>query len=824
MKYYYQVKSVFLLIFLLVAMNGVAQISIISGKITDSRKNVLPAVSIYIKGTSTGTTSNNEGQYRILLKPGHYDLVFSLIGFKTIVKTIDLVSGETVTDLELSENTYNLNEVTVHAEREDPARRIMRNVISRREFFNNQVAAYSCQVYIKGIQKLRNAPKRFLGTDVQTELKSIGLDSGKRGILYLSESVSKLKVKKPGSVHEEMISSKVSGNNRSFSFNQASDLMVNFYQNRIDLTNITPRQFISPLADNGFSMYRYKLIGKTQNPGHQIFRIQVIPRRKGANLFQGLLFIQDSSWNLQAVDLRIADQSKIELLDTLQIRQQYIEPRQGVFVLSTIEFRFSYSIFKFKGYGSYLELLNNYELNPVFTTRDFPADILHIERNANTKDSTYWNSIRTELLTKEELADYKKKDSIFTAHNTRRYQDSTDHEHNRFKPQSLLLGQTFHNKFKKNSLTIAPALTVISYNTVEGLAFSPDVSFTQNTSDTSSYTIGGNLRYGFVNKRFNPSAHISREFNLLHHTVLSLAGGYAMKDQNRLGGVDALYNTFQTVSEKHNPLKLYERHFIKIDYSTDITRQINLGAGFEYASRLPLTNKAFAYLTGSKLKNFTANDPFSPPGNQLAFQANRALTIHFGARVDFGEKFVVRPDMIIPQGSAYPTLFVDYRTGIPGFFGSSPNYSLMSLRVSQNNIEAASFGRFNYSLSGGSFFSHKRLEYLDYQHFTSSSSTLFERAESFEILNSYRYSASRYFMHIHAEENFMGSILGKIPLLRQLKLEEIAGISYMKNDQLLNYTEIYAGIQKFGLRASYTLGFLPEGRHIHGFTLNLGGF
>ena len=824
MKFYNNIKSIFFVVFLLAAFTVMAQNASISGKITDSKNLSLTSVAVYIKGTSTGTTSNGEGRYHILLRPGHYDLVFALIGFKTFVKSIDLGAGETILDLVLPENTYNLNEVTVRAEREDPARRIMRNVIARRDFYTNQVHAYSCQVYIKGIQKLRNAPKSFLGTDVQGELKNMGLDSGKRGILYLSESVSRLKVKKPGSIHEEMISSKVSGNNSSFSFNQASDLMVNFYQNRIDLTNITPRQFISPLADNGFSMYRYKLIGKTENLGHQTFRIQVIPRRKGANLFQGLLYIQDSSWNIQSLDLRIADQSKIDLLDTLQIRQQFIEPATGVFVLSTVEFRFSYSIFKFKGYGSYLESLSNYTLNPKFTVKDFPPDILQVVKNANAKDSTYWNSIRAVPLTHEEIADYKKKDSIFTVHNTRRYQDSIDHKRNRLTPSSLLLGQTFTNKFKKRSFNIAPFFTVVSYNTVEGLAFSPDLSFTQNTTDTSSYTIGADLRYGFINRRFNPSARFSREFSSLRHTFLSIEGGFAVKDQNRLGGVDPFYNTVQTVFEKRNPLKLYERHFIKVDYSTDLTRQINFVGGLEFARRIPLANTAYAYLTGSKFKIFSANNPFSPPGNQLAFQANQAFNIHLGARINFGEKFVVRPDMIIPQGSDYPTLFIDDRAGIPGVLGSSPNYNLLSFRVAQNNIEASSFGRFNYSVSGGSFLSHQNLQYLDYQHFTSSSSTLFERAESFEILNSYRYSASRYFVHVHAEENFMGGLFAKIPILRKLNLQELAGISYMKNDELLNYTELYAGLQKFGFRAGFTFGFLPGGKHINGFTLNIGGF
>ena len=70
-----------------------------------------------------------------------------------------------------------------------------------------------------------------MGFDVQKAARENGLDSNRRGIVYLSESESKYSFQKPNNSHEELISSKVSGSNRAFSYNRASDLKVDFYEN-----------------------------------------------------------------------------------------------------------------------------------------------------------------------------------------------------------------------------------------------------------------------------------------------------------------------------------------------------------------------------------------------------------------------------------------------------------------------------------------------------------------------------------------------------------------------------------------------------------------
>jgi len=81
--------------------------------------------------------------------------------------------------------------------------------------------------------------------------------------------VSKLSYRYPDEVREEMISSKVSGRNKSFSFNRAAGLLFNFYENLIDLGDIGQRGFVSPVAANALFYYHYRYEGefvKTASP------------------------------------------------------------------------------------------------------------------------------------------------------------------------------------------------------------------------------------------------------------------------------------------------------------------------------------------------------------------------------------------------------------------------------------------------------------------------------------------------------------------------------------------------------------------------------
>ena len=83
----------------------------VSGKVTDSKGNPLPGVTVFVKGTVVGTSTNNKGEYTIPLgEIKDASLVFSFIGMKS--QEI-IVGTKTVIDVKMLETTSDLDEVVV---------------------------------------------------------------------------------------------------------------------------------------------------------------------------------------------------------------------------------------------------------------------------------------------------------------------------------------------------------------------------------------------------------------------------------------------------------------------------------------------------------------------------------------------------------------------------------------------------------------------------------------------------------------------------------------------------------------------------------------
>ena len=83
------------------------------GKITsDDEPSGQPVVTIRVGGTNTGTTSDFDGNYKLDLEDGEYDLVFSFVSYKT--DTIHLiVAGETTYNHVMQSQSLDLDVVSV---------------------------------------------------------------------------------------------------------------------------------------------------------------------------------------------------------------------------------------------------------------------------------------------------------------------------------------------------------------------------------------------------------------------------------------------------------------------------------------------------------------------------------------------------------------------------------------------------------------------------------------------------------------------------------------------------------------------------------------
>lgn len=91
----------------------------LSGYVNDSETGEgMISATVLVKGSGTGTTSNEYGFYSLSLPPGTYTIEWSFVGFQSVEETIELQSDITK-NVEIGFSETVLNEVLVTGEKED---------------------------------------------------------------------------------------------------------------------------------------------------------------------------------------------------------------------------------------------------------------------------------------------------------------------------------------------------------------------------------------------------------------------------------------------------------------------------------------------------------------------------------------------------------------------------------------------------------------------------------------------------------------------------------------------------------------------------------
>lgn len=112
-------KIKFLLITLFVCSIALAQTKgTITGVLTDKEANnaTLPFANAAIKGSTVGTTTDENGKYTFSVAAGNYTLVFSFLGYENVEVPITVKAGETITiNKALGSGSYKLEDVVVKA-------------------------------------------------------------------------------------------------------------------------------------------------------------------------------------------------------------------------------------------------------------------------------------------------------------------------------------------------------------------------------------------------------------------------------------------------------------------------------------------------------------------------------------------------------------------------------------------------------------------------------------------------------------------------------------------------------------------------------------
>jgi hypothetical protein len=778
----------------------------VGGKVKDAMGEALPFVNIYVKGSNRSTTSNTQCQYALDLPDGKHELVFRMVGYKSQTVEIELKGTPIEKNIVLLEETYNLKEVTIKGDGEDPAYQVIRNAIKKRKYHLEQVNTFSCDVYIKGVQKVTKYPKKIMGIEIDPE----GDIDTATGIVYLSESVSKFYFRQPDKIREEMVSSKVSGNNRAFSYNRASDMLFNFYQNIIEVGGLSERGFVSPINNNALFYYRYKLEGTFFENGEMINKIKVIPKRKNDPCFSGYIYIIENTWKIHSTELRLTKDAQIDFVDTLNIIQVHFPVNKDVWMVLSNKFEFTFNVLGIQGNGIYLGVNANYVIDPELPKKFFGPEEMKIQENANQKDSGYWQDTRPVPLTPEEVRDYQKRDSLEKIRTSKPYLDSVDRISNKITLGKLFIaGYTYNQRYKKREFYFSPMARNVRFNTVRGFNAGIETGLEKQLEKNREYDLDLAVYYGFSDRALTYEAGWNFLYNPSRFSRIIIKAGQTQPQYNEDSPIGPLVNSFYSLLAEQNFAKYFQKSFVYAEHDFEIINGLYVKTGFEYAERSPLFNTTQYTWRNLAKREYTSNDPLDPDDNFFpGFATNRIFKVEGSVRIRFGQKYYTRPNQKILLGSKYPTLSLSYSKAIPGVLGSEMDFDEIRVSV-RDRVKLKLLGTSRYSVSVGKFFSSKTMEFMDSHHFGGNQTIYSDfRLAQFNLLDYYAYSTNDAYIEAHLEHRFGGFILNKFPLIRKLKLSEIGGVHYLSSPSLPQYLEVYFGLEKLRIvRVDFVMAF-----------------
>ncbi|SCY64558.1 DUF5686 and carboxypeptidase regulatory-like domain-containing protein [Flavobacterium caeni] len=776
---------------------SVAVFAQVKGVVSDEKGNPLPFVSIYIDGSYIGTTTNEKGEYELMAKPSKYILVFQYLGYKTqrIKHVIDHLPKKV--NVTMVEEQITLNEVVIDRNH-NPADEVIRKAIASKKENSEQTAKYSADFYSRGIFRIKDAPKKILGQkfDAFDEV----LDSTRSGILYLSETISKIEYQKPDKLKETIIASKVSGNDNGFSFNNAASADFDFYENYIALqTNV-----VSPIANNAFNYYKYKLEGTFFEGKHQINKIKVTPKRMSEPAMEGYIYIVEDSWALFATDLKIrGNQMQMPVLNEMTLKQSYIyNDHSKIWVKNTQTLDFIAGIFNTKFTGRFTYVFSNYRLDPAFTKQTFGAEVLRFADDANKKENAFWDRVRPVPLTEEESNDYIKKDALQVKKKSQVYLDSIDAKGNKFGWLDPITGYSYKNSYRKWELGYDGLLMGIGFNTVQGFNFNTGLYFTRRDEEKRTYsTIRADFNYGLDEKRFRATASYINRFSNTNFSELRVSGGSSVAQFNENNPIGRIVNSISTLFFKDNYMKLFEKNFAKASFGREFFNGFHATAGIEYSERKPLWNHTEQVIIQDTNDWYTSNNPRAPNDHFTpAIVKHNLIKANVLARYTFGQKYWTRPDgKFRLSDDKYPVVYAGYEKG---FGGSESKYDFdhVHARVTYD-VTLGNKGNLGMNLKAGKFFNADNIAFVDYKHFNGNLThigTADRYLNVFNLLPYYTASTNDAYFEAHAEHDDQGYIMNKLPLLNKLKSTLVLGYHHLSVPDRSPYHEFTAGLDNLG--------------------------
>ena len=819
----------------------------IRGVVKTAKGEPLAYAAIAVKGTNLGTMANSDGRYELVLAPGRYEIIFQYLGFKNIVKTVEVDNDFKTLDANLEEQALNINEVKIGSKSEDPAYTIMRRAIAKARFHALQVETYSARAYIKTTGVATSIP--FFA---EKALKKEGIEEGRP---ILNESVNEITFRQPNNYKQRVISTRNSLDNSAPSPN--AFVLASFY-------DPTVGDAVSPLSPKALGYYKFEYQGSFREGDLEVNKIKVIPRSYGEGVFKGQIYIIENTWAIHSLNL----QTTVQSLD-VDVKQVF-NPVQDIWMPTNLQFHFGGSMMGFSGEFNYVISMNykSLKVNPAFketvtvldekfekpdndlSKKDLRTkklselaaqqkafstkqlrkmmkeyekqdknerkaqnedvnvvrnDSISVDSMAHKRNDEFWKEIRTIPLTELETKSYRHSDSLRVVKEIKIKADSSKAKRDSTKVDfmGVMAGRTFKLS-KKWVLEYQGPLNPqnLTYNTVDGYVVESNFNFKRQFNRDNAFYLKPLARYAFGREAFSGTVATGWQGR---RRGLSLTGGRYVSQFNANNPISPNVNTTATLWFENNFMKIYEKDFGRLSfYYARLADVFSIAGSLEYGRRYELENleNARPWIRWNQFA-FTPNAPYNQEYSDhlkaaesyYRFSPHEALTFDFSLTWRPGQRYRLYNGRKRYLNNKNPSVIFHYSKGIPNVANSVSDFDLAEVTLRQD-VQTGVRSELHYSFSAGAFLNNRNAFLMDYKHFLGNQSFVQygDAFTTFRALPYYRFSTSERYLEAHIVNESRRLLLTRIPFIRLAGLKENLMIHYLQTPTISPYAELGYGL------------------------------
>lgn len=736
----------------------------VSGVVIDESNYPVPYANVVFKNSAKGTITDENGVFYLESGNSYNTIQVSFVGYETA--EIVLKNAVNYKMKVLLKEGNQLSAVNIYSgkqsKKNNPAVDILKKIWQHKR--SNGVKKFKQYQYNKyeklefdfnNVDSTMKKHRFFKGMEFMFEKLDTSRVTGKTYLpIFLNEAVTKVY----GNNEDKQLREDLVGNkNAGFSNNQtlisfAKDLYSDYdiYDNYLKFFN---KSFVSPLSKTGVNVYNYVLADSAYVDNKWCYNIVYYPRRKNELTFKGDFWVNDTTWAIKNINLKVSKSANINWIKDIYIEQEFEVLNDSVFLITRDYFMSDFSLSKKQKsrgvYGKRTTLYDGYLFNNKKSAEFYKNESDPYAHEIYNKDEHFWTNNRQEQLNKDEQGVYKLLDTLKTVAKFKQLYTAAE---------ILTSGYVFIPKLK---IDYGPVFSTTGYNDVEGVRLRVGGRTYSTVND--KYRLQGYLAYGFKDNQVKYG--FSGKWLIARKNRWILSGGNR-RDIEQIGvslttSNDLLGRSFASSSllSTGSNDRLTSVNLSSVAIQMSPTKNVDLKLSVNYKTLKSASNTFdLSFYTDESYTQSKSKIEQAETSLSLTYSPNRKTTGYGVERVNIG-------------GKNRATYYLGLSQGVKGVFNSDFDYTRVQLYYRQP-WQIGGVGRLFSNIELGKTFGDVPLGLLNV---IPGNQSYFSIYNTFPLLNYYEFVTDTY-ASVHLEHNFNGRFFSKIPLLKKLNLREIIAI------------------------------------------------